>query len=356
MKRPVYMAFVTVLLLVGFGIGWFAGRRVEAPAPPPMAKPAPVPGPATPPASRPASLRALDAPLAQRAVIVSIDGLRPDLLIGADVPNLRRLLPASCYTFWALTVDDPYVYTLPSHATMLTGVNPSRHGVIWNNYIEAAYPREPTLFDLARRSGLTTAMVSGKMKLTALARPDALNWLYLPEREPVDDLEVVAERAVQILREHRPGVLFVHFAGVDGTGHEWGWGSPEQQAALERVDVALGRVVDAIDNLALADSTLLIVTADHGGAGFTHWTDPRSRTIPWIARGPGMRRGFDLNRLPALEVRTEDTFATVAIALGIPIASDNEGRFVEEMLEERELLRDAPGIFTQPATRPVGLR
>src|SRR3712207_159213 len=38
-----------------------------------------------------------------RAVIVSVDGLRPDLLARADAPNLRRLMRSGSFTLWAST-------------------------------------------------------------------------------------------------------------------------------------------------------------------------------------------------------------------------------------------------------------
>jgi hypothetical protein len=101
-------------------------------------------------------------------LIISIDGLRPDLLTRGDVPNLRRLLDSSCYTMWARTVKE--AYTLPAHVSMLTGVVSDRHGVTWNRYIEDSYPNVPTLFELAKQAGLTTAMVSAKMKFRLSAQ------------------------------------------------------------------------------------------------------------------------------------------------------------------------------------------
>jgi arylsulfatase A-like enzyme len=264
-------------------------------------------------------------------------------------PNLRALMQSASYTLWGQTVDHPYVYTLPSHVSMLTGVSPDRHGITWNEYIEESYPNVPTLFDLAKRRGLTTGLASGKMKFITFTRPGAIDWTYLPPIEPVEDAHVAAQ-AIRILREHQPNVMLVHLPDVDTWGHEKGWGSPEQLAAVARADAAAGQVLAGIRDCGMEPSTLLIATADHGGAGLGHWgDDPRSRTIPWIARGPGVRRNQDLTRYVELTVRTEDTFATACAALGIPIPADNAGRFVEAILESRELLRGAAGPATLPA-------
>ncbi|GIW74943.1 MAG: hypothetical protein KatS3mg104_0006 [Phycisphaerae bacterium] len=54
-----------------------------------------------------------------RVLIISIDGLRPDLALRAEMPNLRSLLRNGSYSFWAYTT--PAAITLPSHTSMLTG-------------------------------------------------------------------------------------------------------------------------------------------------------------------------------------------------------------------------------------------
>src|SRR5688572_29357049 len=74
--------------------------------------------PQTPAPTPPRAAAQVAVPRAERVVIISIDGLRPDLLIQANVPNIRGLLKVGSYTFWARTV--PEGYTLPAHASMLT--------------------------------------------------------------------------------------------------------------------------------------------------------------------------------------------------------------------------------------------
>src|SRR4029079_12138294 len=66
----------------------------------------------------------------RRVLIISIDGLRPDLLLRADTPVIRKLMNDGCYTFWARTTAASM--TLPSHTSMLTGVTPEVHGHTWD--------------------------------------------------------------------------------------------------------------------------------------------------------------------------------------------------------------------------------
>jgi predicted AlkP superfamily pyrophosphatase or phosphodiesterase len=249
----------------------------------------------------------------ERAVVVSIDGGRPDLLMRADMPNLRRIMAGGSFSMWARTV--PVAVTLPSHATMLTGVSPERHGVTWNADVpalESARPKVPTLFEVAMRHSMTTAMVAGKSKFDAFARIGRIDRSWVKGAK--DD--EVGDAAAAMLRDYRPEVLFVHFPGADSAGHKEGWGSPRQVEALEGIDAQLGKLLTALDELQLREKTVIVISADHGGAGRTHGgDDARSQHIPWIVSGPGIRPDYDLTQDPRLQVRTEDTFATVCYLL-----------------------------------------
>jgi predicted AlkP superfamily pyrophosphatase or phosphodiesterase len=266
-----------------------------------------------------------------RVLIISIDGLRPDLLLRANTPRMRLLCAEGSFSFWAETT--PEAYTLPCHVSMLTGAPAEKHGVTWNEYIEQSYPNVPTLFEVAKRAGFTTAMATGKMKFIVFTRPGALDDYYYPAEEPVSDDEV-AIHASGLLRKVRPNVMFVHLPGVDTVGHDFGWGSREQMAAIEKADQAVGRVMAVLASLQLDASTLVILTADHGGAAKNHeMNDPRSRFIPWIACGPGVRKDFDLTLLNDRTIRIEDTFSTACAFLGLEPGSENQGRPVLEILE-----------------------
>jgi predicted AlkP superfamily pyrophosphatase or phosphodiesterase len=304
-----------------------------------------------------------------RALIISVDGLRPDLLARAYAPNVRGLKHAGSFTRWARTTAA--AVTHPSHVSILTGVTPGKHQIAWNSDLPLAkpvYPKGRTLFDIAKSYGYSTAMVAGKSKFELFERPGSIDWCWVSPREvspttkpvkpttpddewPDDSMKakkeklsdaVVAEHAVEIIRDHRPDVLFVHFPHVDNVGHMSGWGTPEQVEAVEEADAAVGTVLRAISDAGLMESTLIILTADHGGQGRSHGADdPRSRHIPWIAAGPGIRRNFDLTRYADLTVNTEDTFATACYFLGMTPSPRIDGKPIREALQVEELLQAA---------------
>ncbi|HWP39388.1 MAG TPA: hypothetical protein VNL70_00585, partial [Tepidisphaeraceae bacterium] len=43
-------------------------------------------------------------PAIDRVMIISVDGLRPDVMLRAQVPSIRQLLQRGSFSFWAQTV------------------------------------------------------------------------------------------------------------------------------------------------------------------------------------------------------------------------------------------------------------
>ncbi len=274
-----------------------------------------------------------------RVLIVSMDGLRPDMALRAATPTLHRLMNSGSFSFWARTTA--LAITLPSHTSMLTGVIPRKHEIEWNKDLplkEPVYPNFPTLFEVAHRRKYTTAMVAGKSKFNTLAKPGTLDWMWIAAATHGEDAQV-AEHAIELLREHQPQVMFIHFPSTDNVGHAKGWGSPEQLATIEAADAQLGKVLAVLEELKLKDETFIIVTSDHGGAGQTHVPDDaRSRHIPWIAVGPGVRKNIDLTTYADLTINTEDTFATACHVLKLPLDKRLDGKPVMEIFEVDEML------------------
>lgn len=255
-----------------------------------------------------------------RVLLLSIDGFRPDAIELAPMPNLQTLMQNGAYSLTAQTIFPSS--TLPAHSSMLTGLCPQKHGVDWNNYApERGYAAGVDIFDLAQAAGMQTIMVVGKEKLRQVTEPQSTDsFVYINDRD-----KVIAQKVVELI-PHGFDLLFVHFPLPDGMGHEYGWLSPEQLSALYRADEALLSILQALQAAGWRETTLIIVTADHGGHNTTHGSSlPEDMTIPWIAAGPGIRAGA-----LTTAVNTTDTAATVAWALGLPIPPEWDGMPVLE--------------------------
>ncbi|MFN2299819.1 MAG: alkaline phosphatase family protein [Anaerolineales bacterium] len=261
-------------------------------------------------------------PKVERAVIISLDGLRPDGLLRANIPRISVLINGGASSFTARTVLPSG--TLPGHASMVSGRCVSQHGIIWNDLVPSNEPLQgPTVFSIAKDAGLRTVMVVGKEKLITLARPGTVDsFRYEPDS--------VDERIVQTALDEAAngfGILFVHFILPDYFGHLNGWMSAEYLHGIDRDDAVVGTLVDGLETLGLLEDTLIVLTSDHGGHDFTHGTNLKEdMTIPWIVYGAGVLEGLALE----VPVSIMDTAATVVWAMGWPVPADWAGRPVVE--------------------------
>ncbi len=280
--------------------------------------------PSTRGAAAPAMPRStLRAPLAKHVILVSLDGLRPDALLQAETTNLRTLWQGGAYSWHAQSVFP--TATLPAHSSMISGVPVEKHGVTWNGWDpKLGYISVPTIFSIAHHAGLNTAIVAGKEKMLTLATPGAVDYFNNPSAKPSD----VGRAAADYFLANHPGVLLVHFAEPDLTGHKFGWLSPAQFQIIWETDQALTPLLEAVHQSNLYDQTLIIVTTDHGGHHLIHGTDlPEDMTIPWIASGRQVKRGYQIRA----RVHTYDTAATVLYALGLPVPSSWDGHPLTEI-------------------------
>ncbi len=261
--------------------------------------------------------------LTPHVVLVSVDGLRPDAIGTFETPTLQRLMREGAYTLTASTITPSK--TLPSHTSMLTGLPPDRHGVLWNDVLsaDADLIEVPTVFGVARSHGYRTAAFFSKPKFQPLQQPGSLDYSQAPggwwggwsQSRTLDDVE-------EHLAVARPNLLFVHFGDADRAGHSSGWMSRPYGNAVRRVDEAIARLLEVADAAFGSGNYTVIVTADHGGHGFDHGSDdPRDVLIPWIAWG----RSVKVGPLRDVAVQTMDTASTVLWLLGIAEPADWAG-------------------------------
>jgi predicted AlkP superfamily pyrophosphatase or phosphodiesterase len=274
-----------------------------------------------------ATLSAQTPPRADRVFIVSFDGGKPAVIANSDMPVLKKLVAEGACTWSARTVV-PSI-TLLSHASMISGVGPAKHQITWNNWQpEKGLIPVPTIFSLAHPHGFRTAMFVGKPKFKHLNLPGSLDEFVLPL--PTANAKDVAAAFAARLPLLNVDLCLIHFADPDSTGHKYGWGSPEQKQAFANSDAALKIVMDALKAAGIADSSVVILTADHGGHDKTHGSDsPEDVNIPWIVWGKGVKKDFKITT----PVSTCDTAATALWLLGLPIPAEFDGKPVTEAFE-----------------------
>ncbi len=243
--------------------------------------------------------------------IIVLDGLRPDALQRAQTPHLDRLWQSGLYSWSAQTVMPSL--TLPAIASLLSGVPPERHRIDWNYWApELGRIAVPTIFEIAQSEKIPTAAFVSKRKLEHLFSPETPLFILN------GDARQLVTAATEYIAERRPRLVFLHLSDVDDAGHRYGWMTVKQLQAVERVDEAIGLLVQRLEDLKILNDSVIIVTADHGGHGRIHGTDdPRDMTIPWILWTPDIEIGRELTQ----SIHIYDTAATVLAALGLVIPS-----------------------------------
>ena len=280
-----------------------------------------------------------------RVILVSVDGLRADLLedllatdLNNDYPAFQRLVSEGSYTFNART-DYTHTVTLPNHTCMVTCrpvLQPAYQSVVTHHgYVNNGTPgSEDTLhnmgnpalsyvasvFDVAHDHGLTTGMYAGKDKFIIFDQSyDATNgaadmtgpdygrdkidvYRYASSGSPANSAGLHA-----MLMEDLPvsplDFTFVHYRDLDSAGHALGWESAAWAEVVKDVDGYLGDLLDFVTaNPVLMGNTVIVVTADHGGTGTGHSnaSDERVYTIPMMAWGYGVPAGLDLYQMNSI--------------------------------------------------------
>jgi predicted AlkP superfamily pyrophosphatase or phosphodiesterase len=278
-------------------------------------------------------------PIAQHVFIISIHGGKPEAISHSDMPVLQKLAAEGAWTWTAQTIH-PSI-TLPSHTSMLTGVTPEKHHILWNAWKpKAGVVQVPTIFAEARQQGLSTAMFVGKEKFRHLLQPgtvdefdfdngqatEVLNSVVgqlAPTKSDTVPAQIVARHAASHILREKPALCFIHFTDADDAGHRDGWGSPQQLRAFADVDAALREVLEAIERAGIARESVLIITADHGGHAKTHGSRmPEDMNIPWIVWGSNVKQNYAICE----PVVTYDTAATALWLLDIPCPPSYDGK------------------------------
>ncbi len=250
-----------------------------------------------------------------RAMIVSIDGLRPDAISAERTPILQSLIDGGSYHPRGQAQIPSS--TLPNHSSMITGLSVLNHGVIFNSDRDGRIIK-PTIIDAARAAGLRAGFFASKTKFRYLCNQgEADAWAI------ETDVDRITDAVIPALRNENLDLVFLHYGEPDGAGHKHGWMTDEYFVQVARVDTAFGRVLAALDAAGLRDNTLIVLTSDHGGLGKSHGLPiPEHVDVPFILNGPTIATGRALDTGPyamASPTRPMDAAANALAALGISI-------------------------------------
>jgi arylsulfatase A-like enzyme/tetratricopeptide (TPR) repeat protein len=311
--------------------------------------------------SKPAPPSAVSRP---NLVLVTMDTTRADHLgcygdARASTPTLDGLAREGVIFGQVIAVAP---LTLPSHASLLTGLYPPRHGVRDN--ADFRLPEtETTLAEHLKGQGYATSAAVGtyilatesglsqgfdrydEPKRTGRAGGDASSVLYEPiiERPAA---EVVNDALASLDRmKDRPFFLWVHLYAPPSPFREQ-FATDLYDGEIASADHELGRVVDALRSAGLLDRTLVAFTADHGESLGEHGEDTHglfvydsTLHVPLILRYPARLHAG--GRYAGL-VSGVDLAPTLLELMGLPPMPTAQGRSVAAALTGGSIPERAP--------------
>ena len=226
------------------------------------------------------SIERIRTPKIRNIILISIDTCRADHLSCYGYPkNTTPNIDAFAQGATRFEkVVSPAPITLPAHSSMLTGTIPPTHGVHYNHAQLAA--SNQTLAEILKSRGFTT---SGIVSTYVLYRQlglsqgfDTYDDEFKNEHEDAYGQERKGGKTTQIaldwLAQHKDddkSFLFLHYYDPHDD-----YEPPEPFATrfdgdpyageIAFVDHCIGQVIQKLKDLKLYDSTLLIITGDHG--------------------------------------------------------------------------------------------
>lgn len=216
-------------------------------------------------------------------ILIGIDGFRSDYLARGHAPNLQRLAAGGARVE-ELTPVFPSV-TFPNHVSIVTGRYPGHHGILNNTMVDPTITHQ--VFRLRDRAAVTNPAWWSEAEpiwVTASRQGRVSSTLFWPGSEvlingiqPRDWLPYQhdlssRERAERLLtwltdiRPDRPQADFatLYFSDVDSEGHAHGPDSMQVNQAIERVDAAIGLLINGLRDAGLWENTTLVIVSDHG--------------------------------------------------------------------------------------------
>ena len=261
----------------------------------------------------------------KHVVLVGIDGAG-NFYRNTEAPNIRRMFEDGAGTDMCLT-SIPTI-SAECWGSMLIGVYPDVHGLTNSIVSSEEYKNgeHPTLFRLiraARPDAVLGAFCNWSPINTGIIESDANVRLETGEDEDL------CGRICDYIKAEKPDFLFVQFDSIDGAGHTYGYGTERYLTALTAADGWVGAIRQAIEDAGIADDTLFIATADHGGFDHGHGgTTDGEKYVFFAAVGKSVAPGTKID----LEVK--DIPAIVTHALGVPGADNWQAKLPEGLFAE----------------------
>ena len=284
----------------------------------------------------------------ERVVLISIDTCRADYLscYGCPYKTTPNIDTVAEEGFLFEKVVSSVPLTLPSHSSMMTGTIPPYHGV-HDNLDYRLGDSNVTLAEILKEKNYATGAVIAAFVLDSQFGFDQ-GFDYYNDKfdEEMNEMGIAERRGDEVTRygvkwldEHQdePFFLFLHYydphlpydAPLPFKPQLFSDLYSLYGAEVSYADHCVGQVVDKLKSLGIYDSTLIIITSDHGeGLGehselsHSYFIYDTTVKVPLIFKLPGKRQRHRIDDAVGLV----DILPTVCSLLGIDKPSGIQGR------------------------------
>ena len=308
-------------------------------------------------------------------ILISIDTCRSDYLScygcrRRTTPNIDKLATEAVLFKNAIA---PAPITLPAHSSMLTGTIPPYHGVR-NNLGYKLGPSNLTLAEILAERGYSTGAIVGGFVLDSEFGLDQGFDTYNDQFEQAIPSPIgyqrrgaeVSHLAVEWLDEHQAEKFFLFLHYYDPHAE---YEPPEPFAAefaddlyageIAYTDYCIGQVIDKLKKLKLYDSSLIIVTSDHGEMlgehgenTHTYFIYQSAIKVPLIFKLPGKTKQHIMEDLTGLV----DIVPTVCSLLGIETEAEVQGKDLSAYFARSRRATNDRYLYSESVTAAVTLR
>ncbi len=237
----------------------------------------------------------INSPVGAKHVIwIGSDGFGAHYVNWDELPNLKKMKENGAWTLHMRSV-------LPSSSainweTQLVGAPSESHGYrTWGSKEPDLPPifigengRFPDIFYVIKQA-------YSDAKTSCVYSWDGIGFLYDKACVDADNFVKTDPEVYETGKAYiadKPTFSFIYFSEPDSTGHGIGWGTPEYQAMLTTIDAYVGKLLADIEAAGIADETVVLFSADHGGTEKGHGDLLMEHMeVPFLIYGKGVKAG-----------------------------------------------------------------
>lgn len=212
-------------------------------------------------------------------ILISFDGFRWDYINRGLSPNLEYVMQNGVS---AISLRPAFPSkTFPNHYTIVTGLYPENHGIIYNDFInpvsgerykvgnisairDAQWYKGEALWETAERQGIICASYfwPGSEVTLQYRRPTYVE--YYDHHRPYQQRIEGVINWLKLPPGKRPHFIMIYFDATDSEGHKYGPDSDETNGAIKKLDINLGLLINELREINMLQTTNIIIVSDHG--------------------------------------------------------------------------------------------